>query len=109
MVKSAEHLDQLVVQIRKCARHWRWPLLEAISQGELSNLLGKYALDWRIGKRDGASLTETVHNWREYWPQNMPLPHPSPRNNHWLKRNPWFEAEVIPVLQHRVGQLLGNQ
>lgn len=93
----------------QCARHWRRPLLDAMPQIELSILLGGYALDWHIGNRDGANLTETVRNWRQYWPQNLPLPHPSPRNNRWLKRNPWFETDVIPVLQSRVRTLLGAQ
>lgn len=93
----------------ECARHWRRPLLDAMPQVELSILLGKHALDWHIGNRDGANLTDTVRNWQQYWPQNLPLPHPSPRNNRWLKRNPWFEAEIIPVLQHRVRQLLAGQ
>lgn len=93
----------------QCARHWRRPLLDAMPQVELSILLGGYALDWHIGNRDGANLTETVRNWRQYWPQNLPLPHPSPRNNRWLKRNPWFETDVIPVLQSRVRTLLGAQ
>jgi uracil-DNA glycosylase len=93
----------------QCARHWRRPLLDAMPRVELSILLGKHALDWHIGSRDGANLTDTVRNWREYWPENLPLPHPSPRNNRWLKRNPWFEAEIIPVLQSRIRQLLGDQ
>lgn len=93
----------------QCARHWRRPLLDAMPQIELSILLGGYALDWHIGNRDGANLTETVRKWRQYWPQNLPLPHPSPRNNRWLKRNPWFETDVIPVLQSRVRTLLGAQ
>lgn len=93
----------------ECARHWRQPLLDAMPRVELSILLGKHALDWHIGRRDGTNLTDTVRNWRQYWPQNLPLPHPSPRNNRWLKRNPWFEAEIIPVLQQRVRQLLGGQ
>lgn len=93
----------------ECARHWRRPLLDAMPQVELSILLGAYALDWHIGNRDGANLTETVRNWQQYWPQNLPLPHPSPRNNRWLKRNPWFETDIIPMLQSRVRTLLDDQ
>lgn len=93
----------------ECARHWRRPLLDAMPQVELSILLGAYALDWHIGNRDGANLTETVRNWQQYWPQNLPLPHPSPRNNRWLKRNPWFETDIIPMLQSRVRTLLDGQ
>lgn len=93
----------------ECARHWRRPLLDAMPQVELSILLGAYSLDWHIGNRDGANLTETVRNWQQYWPQNLPLPHPSPRNNRWLKRNPWFETDIIPMLQSRVQTLLDDQ
>jgi len=49
-----------------------------------------------------------VHAWRENWPNRIPLPHPSPRNNLWLKRNPWFEEELIPVLQARVAEVLAH-
>ena len=52
------------------------------------------------------SLTQTVESWREYAPDQLPTPHPSPRNNLWLKKNPWFEEEVIPYLRRRVRRLL---
>ena len=90
----------------ECALHWRRPLLDAMPQVELSILLGRHALEWHLGTGKTATLTQTVQNWRRYWPQNLPLPHPSPRNNRWLKRNPWFVEEVIPILQERVGTLL---
>lgn len=92
----------------ECALHWRRPLLDAMPQVELSILLGRHALEWHlnVGKTD--TLTQTVQNWRAYWPQNLPLPHPSPRNNRWLKRNPWFLEDVIPILQDRVKTLLAG-
>jgi len=51
-------------------------------------------------------LTETVMAWRDYWPKAIPLPHPSPRNNIWLKKNPWFEEEVLPSLRRKVKSIL---
>jgi len=52
------------------------------------------------------TLTSIVEDWRDHWPENMPLPHPSPRNNRWLSRNPWFDKEVLPALKTRVKELL---
>lgn len=93
----------------ECARHWRRPLLDAMPGIQLSILLGRHALDWHLGSGKNVTLTETVQNWRAYWPDYLPLPHPSPRNNRWLKRNPWFAQDIIPVLQDRVRCLLGDQ
>lgn len=59
-------------------------------------------MDWHLGPRAKATLTETVRAWREYQPALWPLPHPSPRNNIWLKKNPWFEREVLPELRRHV-------
>ena len=55
------------------------------------------------------SLTDTVLAWRDHWPRVVPLPHPSPRNNIWLKRNPWFEAELLPALRAHVAEVLGAE
>ncbi|MCI0748988.1 MAG: uracil-DNA glycosylase family protein, partial [Nevskiales bacterium] len=55
---------------------------------------------------EAASLTEIVQAWRKHWPHTIALPHPSPRNNLWLKRNPWFEKELVPLLQARVSEIL---
>ncbi|MFT5138474.1 MAG: uracil-DNA glycosylase [Lysobacterales bacterium] len=89
----------------ECAPAWREPLLAQLSQLSLSLLIGTYAQDYHLdGKK--TSLTDKVKNWRTYWPNAVPLPHPSPRNNIWLKRNPWFEEELVPVLQKKVRQLL---
>lgn len=89
----------------ECASAWRRPLLAALEQVELTLVIGQYAHAWHF---EGPSqpLTERVRQWREYWPEVLPLPHPSPRNNIWLRRNPWFEEEVVPVLRERVAQLL---
>jgi uracil-DNA glycosylase len=53
-----------------------------------------------------SSVTQTVQAWRRTWPHTVPLPHPSPRNGIWLRRNPWFEAELLPALRSRVSQVL---
>jgi uracil-DNA glycosylase len=72
---------------------------------ELTLVLGQYAQAYHFGKGK-QSLTELVKSWRTYWPHKVPLPHPSPRNNLWLRRNPWFEEQVLPSLRKRVAELL---
>ena len=73
---------------------------------ELILLVGSYSIDWFLGERAKSNMTETVRAWREYGPQLLPMPHPSWRNTAWLKRNPWFEDEVVPHLRSRVSQIL---
>ena len=90
----------------ECAPTWRKPLLAGLTQLKLTLVIGAYAIDWHLGNRQKASLTETVQNWREFWPEILVMPHPSPRNQIWLMKNPWFENEVIPHLQKRVKGLL---
>ena len=91
---------------KECAPRWRTPLLASMQQIELILVIGKYAIDWHLPQCAGASLTETVRNWRNHWPNVLPLPHPSPRNNIWLKANPWFSLEVLPLLRERVTEVL---
>ena len=91
----------------ECAPAWRQKLLSHVPKLELSLLIGQYAQAYHLpGAR--TSLTELVQAWREHWPKVVPLPHPSPRNNIWLKRNPWFGDELLPVLRKRVAQVLGG-
>ena len=90
----------------ECAAHWRQPLLGFLPHIALTLAIGQYAHTWHLGKRQKGSLTETVKNCGEYWPDILALPHPSPRNNMWLRRNPWFDEEIVPVLKNRVAQLL---
>ena len=92
----------------ECATTWRAPLLAALPRVDLTLVLGKYALDYHLGDRQGANLTETVRAWRSFWPALLPLPHPSPRNNIWLKKNPWFAREVVPSLRARVRSLIAG-
>lgn len=69
----------------------------------LTLVIGQYAQAWHLSTR-GKTLTETVSRWREYGDGVVPLPHPSPRNNIWLKKNPWFESELLSELKARVHQ-----
>jgi len=89
----------------ECAPAWRGPLLAALPRVELTLVIGQYAQAYHL---DGATttVTDAVKEWRRYWPSQLPLPHPSPRNQRWLKSNPWFATEVVPLLQRRVRRIL---
>ena len=91
---------------KRCAELWRPRLLSSLQDVELTLLVGSYAQDWALGDRAKVSMTETVRAWRDYLPGYLPLPHPSWRNTGWLKRNPWFEAEVVPWLRATVKRML---
>ncbi|NRG16306.1 uracil-DNA glycosylase family protein [Rhizobiales bacterium] len=91
----------------ECAPAWREKLLENLEKVELTIVIGQYAQDWHFGSRRSKSLTETVANWRAFWPDILPLPHPSPRNQRWFKQNPFFEEEILPELRARVRELIG--
>jgi len=71
-------------------------------------MIGQYALAYHL-PNEIVSLTNIVQSWQKYWPQILPLPHPSPRNNLWLKRNPWFEKDLIPVLQTQMAKVLSQK
>jgi uracil-DNA glycosylase len=90
----------------ECAPLWHPPLRAALSRVEVTLLVGQYAQAQYLGKRRRPSLTETVRAWADYGPEFLPLPHPSWRNTGWLKKNPWFEAELLPELRARVRRLL---
>jgi uracil-DNA glycosylase len=90
----------------ECAITWRKKLLDTMPNIALTLVIGQYAQAWHLKDSPHATLTEMVAAWREYWPHVLPLPHPSPRNNIWLKRNQWFEADVLPPLQERIQDLL---
>lgn len=89
-----------------CAETWRDRLLGELQKIELTLVIGAYALDWHLPEASGGNVTTLVQEWRKYWPKLLPLPHPSPRNNRWLKTTPWFEAEVLPQLKKQVAKLL---
>ena len=90
----------------ECADLWHARLLAKLSKVELTLVVGRYAQQFFLRDTNRNTLTETVGAWQEYLPKALPLPHPSPRNNRWLKRNPWFEAEVVPYLRARMQEVL---
>jgi len=89
----------------ECAPAWRDSILARLPRIELTLTIGQYAQAQHLGELGERTLTETVRHWRRYGPAVIPLPHPSWRNGVWLKRNPWFEAEVVPALQRRLRAL----
>ena len=90
----------------ECAPLWHAKLLEKMPDVALTVLIGRYAQGYYLKDRAYKTLTETVQHYKEYLPQYLPLPHPSPRNRIWQRRNPWFEEEVLPELKQRVQQAL---
>ena len=92
----------------RCATLWRARLMERLPKVELTLVLGWHAIAWTLGPRARPSMSETVAAWREHLPAVIPMPHPSWRNTAWLKRHPWFEAEVVPHLRARVRELLAG-
>ena len=91
----------------ECRATWHPRLLPLLRNVGLTLSIGQYAQAYCLGARRKPSLGATVSAWREYLPTQLPLPHPSPRNVGWFKANPWFDAEVLPVLRERVHAVLG--
>jgi uracil-DNA glycosylase len=96
---------------KECAPAWRDALFGALPNIEFLLAVGSYALAWHIGPLAKPTLSETIANWREIFdrttrPKVLPLPHPSWRNNAWLKRNPWFAGELVPFLREEVARRL---
>ncbi len=89
----------------ECAEAWRGPLMERLGAAKLTLVIGRYAMGWHLGEKK-RPVTEVVRDWKSFRPGRLPLPHPSPRNNVWLAKNPWFEGEVVPYLRRRVRGLL---
>lgn len=87
-----------------CAKTWRAPLMESLGEVPLTLLIGGYAMKWHLGKT--GNVSETVMDWQSHAPKVFPLPHPSWRNTGWLKKNPWFETDLLPVLRARVSEVL---
>ncbi|QBF30970.1 uracil-DNA glycosylase family protein [Thalassococcus sp. S3] len=88
-----------------CARTWHDQVMDALGHLDLILLVGGHAHRWHLGGK--ASVTETVSNWRRHAPRVFALPHPSWRNTGWLKKNTWFEADLLPVMRARVHEVLG--
>ena len=96
---------------KECVVQWHDDLFTAMPQLELILVIGMYAQAYHLGKSRQKGVTETVQNWRRYINRNdgtrvLPLPHPSWRNTRWLKKNPWFASDVLPVLRQEVQRLL---
>lgn len=89
----------------ECAPLWQDKLTQAMPHVELTLLVGMYAVKHVLADRAQRNLTETVRHWRDYGPDIMPLPHPSWRNNGWIKRHDWFADELIE-LKHRIRELI---
>ncbi|MEM7466980.1 MAG: uracil-DNA glycosylase family protein [Pseudomonadota bacterium] len=89
-----------------CAQTWRTQLLAALPNIEFTLIVGRYAIDWHLPEYDKRSIADTVKDWAEMLPDRLATPHPSPRNNRWLKQNTWFEKDCVPALQKRVRQIL---
>ncbi|MCI4646464.1 MAG: uracil-DNA glycosylase family protein [Hyphomonadaceae bacterium] len=93
--------------MKRCAKEWRAGLLARLPNIKVTLLVGSYAQKWHLGARAKKSLRETVAHWQDYAAEHIfTTPHPSWRNNGWLKANPWFESEVLPALQASVRSCL---
>ena len=91
----------------ECAEAWREQLLNLLPKIELTLVIGQYAHKYHLANDQKKTLTETVKAWKEYWNKGLlPLPHPSPRNNIWLRNNAWFEKAILPTLKSRVKNLI---
>jgi len=90
---------------RECAELWLDHLLARLPALEFTLLVGQYAQRHFLRGRSKSSLTETTRAWRDYAPRYFPLPHPSPRNQPWFAREPWFEHELVPALRERIATL----
>ena len=89
-----------------CGQTWHGALIDALGPPDLTLLIGGHAQAWHLGAAAKGGVTRTVAAWRDHAPRVFPLPHPSWRNTAWLRKNPWFEAELLPVLRARVAEVL---
>jgi uracil-DNA glycosylase len=89
----------------ECAPAWRSALLSHLKNIKLTLVIGQYAQNYHL-PGDAVSVTQAVQAWQGSWPHTVPLPHPSPRNNLWLTRNPWFEEVLLPKLKAQVATVL---
>lgn len=93
---------------RECGQTWHDKLFEQLDAIQLKLVIGAYAMNYHLGDNQEKTLTGTVMRWQDYLPTSLPLPHPSPRNNIWLRKNQWFEKEVVPALRLRVLDILAG-
>jgi len=92
----------------ECRATWHDRIMASLAGIDLTVCIGQYAIDYHLGERRSRTLTDTVARWQDFLPTHLPIPHPSGRNNLWLRRNPWFEADVLPALKSRVSRLLAD-
>ncbi|MCC6304475.1 MAG: uracil-DNA glycosylase family protein [Rhodobacteraceae bacterium] len=90
----------------RCAATWRRPMLATLAAVRLTILVGGHAIAWHLGRR--GAVAAAVRDWRRLAPEVFPLPHPSWRNSAWLAGNPWMEAELLPELRARLGEVLAR-
>lgn len=93
----------------ECAPKWHTSLLDQMPEVRLTLLIGQYAQAYYLGDRKKKTLTETVRNFRDYLPDFLPLVHPSPRNGIWMRKNEWFEKEIVPELQAIVQEAIASE
>lgn len=91
---------------KECATAWHLKVLAKMPDIQLTLLIGKYAQEYYLGKLVKENLTETVRNYKDYLPNYLPLPHPSPRNNIWKRKNEWFAHDILPILNLRIQDIL---
>lgn len=90
----------------ECRETWHDRLFRALPRPKIRLIIGQYAHFYHLGENAKKTLTETVRAWREYGPDLFPLPHPSPRNIRWFKKNPWFGRQLVPALRRRIAEIL---
>lgn len=90
----------------RCAPHWHPKLHPLLPNLSLTLLIGRYAQGYYLGQKQSDTLSATVQRWQEFLPDFFPTPHPSPRNQRWLRNHPWFEADLVPELRKRVAALI---
>jgi uracil-DNA glycosylase len=91
---------------KECAPLWHARVMQRLPKLEMTLLVGSYAQRYYLGDRGRGTMTDVVRAWRDFSPRFIPLPHPSWRNTAWLRRNPWFESDLLPDLRERVDALL---
>lgn len=93
----------------ECAPQWHETLFNLMPNVQLTLLFGQYAMKWYLKDKQKKNLTETVRNWNAYLPEFLPMPHPSPRNRFWLKKNEWFELDILPFLKAKVNSIISEK
>ena len=93
-----------------CARTWQQQVMDHLPDARLTLLIGSHAQRWHLNATTPATrtVTETVASWKSHAPRVFPLPHPSWRNSGWLKKNPWFASDLLPVLRAQVQKVLND-